>query len=399
VRPPLGAPTGGRLVSTTTILLTLLWWPQAAYASPATGQWGGGVDNTAQQEEPVSIEPVAEAEAASKASVTVPKVRPKPKNKKKKNKNKKRKKKKARSASTKDSKDPVAGNESAVEAESAAFESAELDGERALDRRRVAKQAANAKIEAGQGLEAAAELMAAAESEGDPALMVSAAEAAAAVFGTKQPNEPKQPTHPGDRSAAEAAKSHGALALARISELEGTDDEFALLRLGLDRADLEGLRSRAVAASARGSEVASAPAKAAPTGPSKSLRIARGEIISGAVLIGLGVSGFALMGSGLRLNALADRELQSGGIANLADLPPDLRAPFEQQYEQAATLTAVGAVLGVAGSALGGTLIAAGLRDRKRAGQGAGSKSKRATIQGAPSLSQGAAGFVIGGRF
>ncbi len=376
---------GGVVVSAA--LLALVSWPQVAYAAPA-GQWGDGV-GTSQEDVPApAAQPEAEeaAESTSEPSEATSN-EPKTRTKKKKKKKKRTKKKKSRSSKS------TSGDEQA------AFESATLDGDRALKRRLAAEQAAKAKINAGKGLKAAAGLISEADLEGDPALMVSAAEAAAAVLDTEALTAEER------TRAQEAAKSYAGRAQARIAELEGAEDEFAWLRLGLDKGDSEGLRSRAAevssAAAATLVSQIQAPAQApvAARGPSRSLRVARGEIISGAVLIGLGVSGFALMGSGLRLDVLADRELEAAGIADLADLAPAQRLPFEQQYEQAATLTAVGAVLGIAGSALGGTLMVAGIRDRKRAGKGSAAKSKRAAIQAAPSLSRGAAGLVIGGQF
>ena len=282
-----------------------------------------------------------------------------------------------------------------LEDEQAALESATLAGEEALRSRLAAEKVAKEKVDAGRDLEAAAELMAAADLEGDPALMVSAAETAVAALNNND-NDNEALTAEQRSRAQEAATQYESRAQARISELEGDDDEFAWLRLGLDRTDLEGLRSRAAAALAAATQdsavaTSSSDPVQVPVAERvpRSLRVARGEIISGAVLIGLGVSGFALMGSGLRLDALADRELEAAGIADLDDLAPAARVSFEQQYEQAATLTAVGVVLGIAGSALGGTLMAAGIRDRKRA----------VAVKATPSLSRGALGLVIGGRF
>ncbi len=262
----------------------------------------------------------------------------------------------------------------------AEFEEATRSGERVLERRRRAEERAAEQVERAP-LEAARDLAVIAELDDDPALMVGAAEAALAGVGVV----------PG---AEEAAQLHVSAAKARIEALSSSDDENALLRLGLDDAELHQLEVRLRAATSR-ANVALVRSRRAEE-RARSLRIAKGEVISGAVLAGLGASGLAMMGSGIYLGRSADRELEAAGVDSLSELDAVYRAPFEQQYEQASTLTAVGAVVGAVGLALGGTLVAAGVRDLKRIGGGSG---RRASLHGAPSVSRGAAGFVVGGRF
>jgi hypothetical protein len=258
----------------------------------------------------------------------------------------------------------------------AAFEAALVDGERAVARRQSAQARADAQIEAGKPLEAARDLGVLADIDGDPALMVAAAEAALAGVEIGAPR------------AGEVARSYALNAEGRIAELSGAADENALLTLGLEAEGLKELSARAAAVK-RQSEDAAKSAKA--------LRNGKGELISGAVLAGLGLSGIGVMGGGLYLKRAADQELASGGIDSLDQLDPELRAPFDDQYGRASTMTAVGAVVGAAGLAFGGTLLAVGIRDLKRAGWRSG--SERAALRAAPTVHRGGAGLVLGGRF
>ncbi|MCA9663611.1 MAG: hypothetical protein KC486_35100 [Myxococcales bacterium] len=293
---------------------------------------------------------------AAKASRTPP---PPPKSKKAKTKRKSWRERKAEEA-----------------AAQAAFEAALVDGERALARRKSAQARADAQIGAGKPLEAARDLGVLADIDGDPALMVAAAEAALAGVDV------------GAQRAGEVARGHAVSAEARIAELQRSDDENALVSLGLDADGLRELSARAAAVK-RQSEDAAKSAKA--------LRNGKGELITGAVLAGLGVSGFGVMGGGLYLKRAADQELASGGINSLDELDPELRPPFEDQYGRASTMTAVGAVVGAAGLAFGGTLLAVGIRDLKRAGWRSG--GKRAALRAAPTAHRGGVGLVLGGRF
>jgi len=102
-----------------------------------------------------------------------------------------------------------------------------------------------------------------------------------------------------------------------------------------------------------------APPAAAP----KSLRSrAIGELASGSVLAASGLTGIVWMSLGFHLSRLADRELARGiGWSETA------LAPLHAQKDQGATMIAAGAVLGVAGLALGLALIDGGARDLRAA--------------------------------
>ncbi|HGG56628.1 MAG TPA: hypothetical protein ENK31_02400, partial [Nannocystis exedens] len=240
------------------LLFAPLNWPKTAFAAPAS-QWGDDVgtaeagekEEKEEKEEKTPAPPVKpeaegsglNAESASKTETKGSKLQTKKIEKKKK---KKKKKKRSRSGGAKSQQ-----SKGVLEDEQAAFESATLAGEGALESRFAAEKAAKEKVDAGQDLEAAAELMAAADLGADPALMVSAAETAVAVLNTnrnKRSSQAKGALTAEQRSRArEAATRYASRAQGRLSELEGDHDEFAWLRLGLDRTDLEGLRSRAAA--------------------------------------------------------------------------------------------------------------------------------------------------------
>ena len=353
-----------------------LLWPLEAGAEPASAQWGEPAVEEAEEVEDkggAEADEVAEpsdsgtgdaAESEPEAPAPAAKPRTQAKAKAKAKPRTKRADEKGR-AKRGPPPPPPSRKRRAKDAQEE-FEEATSSGEQSLERRRRAEERAARGIEDGAPLEAARDLAVIAELDDDPALMIGAAEAALAGVGTVA-------------GAEEVARVHASAGRARIEELRSSDDEYALLRLGLEEEDLRQLEVRAKAASTRAS-VASARAERAEA-QSRSLRIAKGEVISGAVLAGLGASGLAMMGSGIYLRRSADRELEAAGVDELGELSPELRRPFERQYDQASTLTAGGAVLGAVGTALGVTLIAAGVRDLKRAGW---RSERRASLRGRP---------------
>ena len=385
-RPRLGARLGEFGVGIVVTACAGLLWPLEAKAEPASAQWGEPAAEEAEEAEDNATaeeaedDPsgeatgeVEESEAAAPAPAAKPKTKAKPKTR--------RRTKEAKSGAKRGPPPPPPSRKRRAKDAQEEFEEATTSGEQALERRRRAEERAARGIEDGSPLEAARDLAVIAELDDDPALMIGAAEAALEGVGSVA-------------GAEEVARVHASAGKARIEELRSSDDEYALLRLGLEEEDLRQLEVRAKAASTRAS-VASARAERAEA-QSRGLRIAKGEVISGAVLTGLGLSGVAMMGSGIYLRRSADRELEAAGVSDLGELSPELRRPFEQQYDQASTLTAGGAVLGAVGTALGVTLIAAGVRDLKRAGW---RSERRASLRGAPTAGRGGAGFVIGGRF
>ncbi len=111
---------------------------------------------------------------------------------------------------------------------------------------------------------------------------------------------------------------------------------------------------------------AAAPVAEGPAPPAavpKSLRSrAIGELASGSVLAASGLTGIVWMSLGFHLSRLADRELARGiGWSETA------LAPLHAQKDQGATMIAAGAVLGLAGLALGLALIDGGVRDLRAA--------------------------------
>ncbi|HEY8375607.1 MAG TPA: hypothetical protein VIK91_03920, partial [Nannocystis sp.] len=121
------------------------------------------------------------------------------------------------------------------------------------------------------------------------------------------------------------------------------------------------------------------PAPAAPVGPSDAdlaaLRRARGEMISGGVLLGLGVGGLGAMTAGALLKRSAEQDNKEGAADEL---------------RRADTIMAVGGVVGVMTVAIGAALLAEGARDRKAA---------RAQLRGRVRVAPTLGGFVIRGRF
>ncbi len=388
-RPRQGARLGEFGVGIIVTACAGLLWPLEAKAEPASAQWGEPAVEEAEEAEDNGAAEEAEDDPSgeatgdgeeSEAEAPAPAAKPRTKAKAKAKPRAAKRTKEARSAKRGPPPPPPSRKRRAKDAQEE-FEEATTSGEQALERRRRAEERAARGIEDGSPLEAARDLAVIAELDDDPALMIGAAEAALAGVGSVA-------------GAEEVARVHASAGKARIEELRGSDDEYALLRLGLEEEDLRQLEVRAKAASTRAS-VASARAERAEA-QSRGLRIAKGEVISGAVLAGLGLSGVAMMGSGIYLRRSADRELEAAGVSELGELSPELRRPFERQYDQASTLTAGGAVLGAVGTALGVTLIAAGVRDLKRAGW---RSERRASLRGAPTAGRGGAGFVVGGRF
>ena len=108
-----------------------------------------------------------------------------------------------------------------------------------------------------------------------------------------------------------------------------------------------------------------APRGPVPEGPAPALglrRSAAGELAAGSVLSAAGLTGVVWMSLGLYVARMAERELAKGEGWSEAAL-----APLVVQRRQGETWAAGGAVLGVAGLALGLALLGAGARDLRRA--------------------------------
>lgn len=246
-----------------------------------------------------------------------------------------------------------------------------LAGEEARSRRRTALERATAREAAGEGVAAARELALLAAHDDDPLLMIAAAELALAASSVRDPSPLSL--------ARGQARATGA-ALARLDGAAKPAD--ALARAGLDRAQADAAAARAEAV------LASADAR------ERSLRVARngrGEMISGAVLTSIGVAGLGIMTGGLLLNRAAERELAAAGLDGVDQLPNGDRESFATQMDRASAMTAVGAVIGATGSALGVTLLAVGTRDLRRSG----ARDQRASLRLMPSLT----GVTVAGRF
>lgn len=119
----------------------------------------------------------------------------------------------------------------------------------------------------------------------------------------------------------------------------------------------------ALADPAAAAPVAEGPAPPADGSVPKLLRSrAIGELASGSVLAASGLTGIVWMSLGFHLSRLADRELAKGSGWSETAL-----APLHAQKDQGATMIAAGAVLGLAGLALGLALIDGGVRDLRAA--------------------------------
>lgn len=122
--------------------------------------------------------------------------------------------------------------------------------------------------------------------------------------------------------------------------------------------------------------VVTTPPEPAPAAPSpreleqhkQAERRARGEVITGGVLMGVGVAGLGAMTAGVlaKANAKADK------------------------LDRANTIVAAGAIAGISGLVLGVALLVDGLRDRK-----ATRSASTARVRVAPTLG----GLVLSGRF
>lgn len=104
-------------------------------------------------------------------------------------------------------------------------------------------------------------------------------------------------------------------------------------------------------------------------------RVARGELIAGGVLMGVGVGGLGAMTAGVLLKRSAEDSTAQGAADDL---------------KRAETVLAAGAVSGAIGLLLGLALVVDGARDRKAARAGA-----LADLRVAPSFG----GLVLRGRF
>jgi len=111
-----------------------------------------------------------------------------------------------------------------------------------------------------------------------------------------------------------------------------------------------------------------------------------GQIIAGSVLGVTGLAGIGVMSGGLYLSRLSDRELEKG-----AGRPDEELDPLRDQKKQGETMTAVGAVTGAIGLAIGIALISLGARDLKASR----SEQLQARVRVAPTLG----GLVLVGRF
>lgn len=155
------------------------------------------------------------------------------------------------------------------------------------------------------------------------------------------------------------------------------------------RVPLALLSCMALANPAAAAPVAEGPAPPAdgPTADAKPLRRrAIGELASGSVLTATGLTGVVWMSLGFHLARLADRELAKG-----AGWSETALAPLQAQKDQGTTMIATGAVLGLAGLALGLALIDGGVRDLRAAR--AGRLSRRLHLT--PTLG----GWLLTGRF
>jgi outer membrane biosynthesis protein TonB len=125
------------------------------------------------------------------------------------------------------------------------------------------------------------------------------------------------------------------------------------------------------------------PAAPVDRGPDReAVRQARAELISGGVLMGVGLGGLGMMTAGLLLKDNAQDAIDDKGASDERDA--DLK--------QAETILAAGAVIGSVGTVLGLALVIDGRRDLKAARGGGG---EVAHVRVAP----GVAGLVLSGRF
>lgn len=116
-------------------------------------------------------------------------------------------------------------------------------------------------------------------------------------------------------------------------------------------------------------------------------RNGRAELIAGAVLGTVGLTGFGVMSGGIYLDGASKRELDKG-----MGRPDEDLAALHDQQRRAETMIAAGAISGAVGLALGIALIAIGARDLKAT---RGERPRQARVRVAPTLG----GIVIAGRF
>ncbi len=122
------------------------------------------------------------------------------------------------------------------------------------------------------------------------------------------------------------------------------------------------------------------------TAAAEQLRLrGRAELITGAVFMVGGLTGFGVLGAGVVVKGRAEQELKDAEGRTDVDLEP-----LDKQQKQGETMLAAGAVAGVLGMALGIALVAAGGRDMK-----AGRAGLTSRVRIAPTFG----GLVISGRF
>lgn len=114
-------------------------------------------------------------------------------------------------------------------------------------------------------------------------------------------------------------------------------------------------------------------------------RRGRAELITGAVFMAAGLTGFGVLGAGVFIKRNADQDLEEAEGRTEVDLDP-----LYAQQKQGETMLAAGAVAGVIGMALGIALVGAGARDMKQGRAGLTSR-----VRVTPALG----GLVISGRF
>lgn len=114
-------------------------------------------------------------------------------------------------------------------------------------------------------------------------------------------------------------------------------------------------------------------------------KVARAEIISGAVFLAGGLGGVAAASAGVFIKNSAEDELAKG-----AAWPEDRLAPLYDQQKQGETMLAAGAVAGAIGVAIGLALIGAGAHDLK---------ATRTKHLGRVRVSPSFGGLVLTGRF
>lgn len=113
-----------------------------------------------------------------------------------------------------------------------------------------------------------------------------------------------------------------------------------------------------------------APAPGVDVGAKELARAARGELIVGGVLLGLGVGGIGMIGAGAAIKGKADAS--------------------DDDVKTGTTLLGAGAIVGVIGTVMGLALLGEGVKDRKAARAG-----QTARVRVGPTLG----GLVLSGRF